>query len=178
MHGNLLQRPSMVGRAYRRGVGTAAAVALLATAGAALAAHPRRGAHFAGTTAGGAVNGFKPPVTFKVSSNGKTLMSFDYSTFGCFGAGGFRPGIDYYAQPGAIVKVGKVNVSGSGHLSVTGAVNVYSSFGVTTKTTSKVSGRFTGPKAVSGVITFSQKLSGKDNASCGPGTIAFSAKAR
>jgi hypothetical protein len=150
--------------------------AVLTSAAAAMAAHPKKGSHFTGVTSESPVNGFKAPVTFVVSGNGKTLTQFAYSTFGCFGAGGFQPGIDYYTQPSAIIKVGKVTVSGSGHLSEAGAAFVHSSFGVTTTTTTKVSGSFTSAKAANGTITFTQKDTGKFTSSCGPGTISFTAK--
>ena len=170
------------GRSYTLGSRRVVAVllvgiAVLVTASMAIAAHPKKGSHFAGSTAASAVNGFTAPVTFTVSRSGKTLTRFAYSTFGCFGAGGFRPGIDYYTQPGAIIKVGTVQVSRSGHFSATGAVSVYSSAGVTWTTTTKVSGNFTSSKAASGTLTFTQRLSGKDKSSCGPASVAFTAKA-
>ena len=143
----------------------------------AIAAHPKKGAHFAGTTSLNAINGFKAPVSFTVSSNGTALTKFTYSTLGCFGAGGFRPGVNPYTQPGAIIKVGSVTVLASGHFSRTGAVAVYPSpFGVTTKTTTKVSGSFTSPKAARGTVTFTQKDTGKYRNTCGPVTISFTAK--
>ncbi len=164
-------------RAYCRSLAAFLAGAMLLTGAAvAAAANPKNGAHFAGTAAPGEVNGFKPPVTFTVAANGKTLMKFDYSTFGCFGAGGFRPGIDYYTQPNAIIKVGNVNVLASGHFSVTGAKFSYTAFGDTTTTTSKVSGSFSSSGAASGTIVFSQKITGKFSGTCGPSTLSFSAK--
>jgi hypothetical protein len=152
-------------------------IAVLMTAVVAIAAQPKKGAHFVGTIPGSGINGFKPPVTFTVSPNGKSLTRFTYSTFGCFGAGGFRPGIDYYTKPNAIIKVGTVKVSGSGHFSATGAVWVYRGSVVTTTTTTKVRVSFTGSKSASGTMTFTQKLSGQDKGSCGPATLPFTAKA-
>lgn len=167
------------GRAARRGtVALLLGVAVLATATAAIAAHPKRGSHFAGATSAAPVNGFKAPVTFGVSGNGKTLTNFAYSTFGCFGAGGFRPGIDYYTQPSAIVKVGHATVSGAGHFSVAGDVFVYSSHGVKTTTTTKVTGSFTSPTSATGTIVFSQKDAGTFASSCGPSSVSFTAKRR
>lgn len=174
---SIVGAPCALSRGSRRGiVALLVAVAVLTSAAAAIAAHPKKGSHFAGTTSASAVNGFKAPVTFAISSTGKTLTKFAYSTFGCFGAGGFRPGIDYYTQPGAIINVGKVTVSRSGHFSVTGAVSVYSSHGVTTTTTTKVSGSFTSSRAAHGTIAFTQKDTGTFNSSCGPGTLSFTAK--
>lgn len=164
-------------RVARRGiVALLAGVALLVTAAAAIAAHPKKGSHFAGATSESPVNGFKAPVTFAVSANGTTLTKFAYSTFGCFGAGGFRPGIDYYTQPSAIVKAGTVKVAGSGHFSVTGAVFVYSSHGVTTTTTTKVTGAFASSRAASGTITFTQKDTGTFTSNCGPAKIQFTVR--
>src|SRR3984885_5057394 len=102
--------------------GAVAAIAVLSIAATALAAQPRAGARFSGFTSASPINGFKAPVTFTVSSNGSTLQSFKYSSFGCFGAGGFRPGIDYYTQPNNITKVGAVKLSKSGRFSVSYAV--------------------------------------------------------
>ncbi len=170
-------RASMPHRAYRRvAVASVIGVALLASAAVASAAHPKKGSHFAGTTSGVVINGFAPPVTFAVSSNGKTLTTFDYATFGCVGAlGGFRPGIDYYTS-GTIIKVGKIKVSASGHFAVSGAAFVRNNGGSTVTTTTKVSGSFTSAHVASGVITFTQKF-GTGTLQCGPAMLTFTAKA-
>lgn len=118
------------------------------------------------------------PVTFAVSGNGTTLTNFRYSSFGCFGAGGFQPGIDYYTKPQAIIKVGRVKVSKAGHFSASGAVSTYTAFGNTTKTTSKVSGSFTSAKAAKGTISFGQKVTGKFKSSCGPAVLSFTVKVK
>lgn len=154
------------------------AIAGMSSVATALAAHPHAGARFSGFTSASPINGFKAPVTFTVASNGSTLQSFKYSSFGCFGAGGFRPGIDYYTQPNNITKVGTVKLSKSGSFSISGAVFSYSAFGDTTKTTSKVTGRFTSAKTATGTISFSQQISGKFTSSCGPGVLSFTVKAR
>lgn len=150
-------------------------VALGTLTAVAVAAKPKHGAHFVGKTAASPVNGFNAPVTFAVSKNGRSLTNFRYSSFGCLGAGGFRPGIDYYTQPGSIIKVGAVKVSASGHFSATGAVSSYTSHGFTTTTTSSVIGSFTKANAATGSITFSQKATGAFKASCGPAAIGFTA---
>jgi hypothetical protein len=153
-------------------------VALLAAGASALAAHPKKGAHFTGFVVGPKINGFKPPVKFKVSANGKTLSGFTYSTLGCFGAGGFRPGVDYYTKSSALIKVGTVKVSPSGRFSRKGVVSVYRGPGGSATTTSTISGSFTSPRAVSGTITFAQKLS-PGGATCNTSSfpIRFTAKA-
>ena len=165
-------------RAPLRGVAVLlAGGALLVTAAVAIAAHPKKHAHFTGATVESPINGFKAPVTFAVSANGTTLTGFTYSTLGCVGAGGFQPGVDYYTKPGSVMKVGTVKVSRSGHFSAVGAVWVHTEFGVTTRTTSKVSGSFTSAKSASGKVSFSQQLSGKFTTSCGPSSIGFTARA-
>ncbi len=155
-----------------------AGVALLATATSAVAAHPKRGARFTGIVIGPKINGFKPPVEFKVSANGRTLTGFTYSTLGCFSAGGFRPGIDYYTQPSSLIKVGTVKVSPSGHFSTKGIVSIYKGAGGSVTTTSTINGSFTSPTAVTGTITFAQKLSpGGARCSTSAYPIQFTAKA-
>jgi hypothetical protein len=155
----------------------AALVAGLALSVAALAAKPKHGAHFRGRTSASPVNGFLAPVTFTVSLNGRSLANFQYSSFGCFGAGGFQPGIDYYTKPSAIHKVGSVRVSADGRLSATHSVSAFTSSGSTTTTTTSVTGRFTKPNRATGSITFSQKVAGAFSSSCGPATLSFSASA-
>ncbi|HEX4467765.1 MAG TPA: hypothetical protein VH025_11310 [Solirubrobacteraceae bacterium] len=154
------------------------AVASLVMAAQALAASPKKGAHFKGATSSALVNNFPAPVTFTVSSDGKKLTGFKYSSFGCFGAGGFRAGIDYYTMPFAVMKVGTVKVSKGGHFSVSGASSTYEAHGQKTVTTSKVTGHFSKAKVASGAITFSQKVTGSFNSNCGPGTVTFTAAAK
>jgi hypothetical protein len=150
------------------------AVALVGAASA-LAAHPKRNARFTGIVIGPEVNGFKPPVTFKVSANGKTLTAFTYSTLGCFGEGGFQPGVDYYTRPDAFVKLGTVKVSRTGNFTVKGEVSVYKGVGGSTTTTSTVNGSFTSPTAVTGSLVFTQKLS-PGGAKCSSTPLDFTAK--
>jgi hypothetical protein len=153
-------------------------LALLAGAASALAAHPKKSAHFSGSFGFAGVNGFKPPVSFNVSKDGKTLTGFTYSTLGCFGAGGFQKGVNYYTKPEAIINVGTVKVSSSGHFSASGVVWKYSNkFGVTTATTT-LSGSFSKARAASGTVRFAQKLSGKTTGACESQALSFSAKAR
>lgn len=179
----------MEGNGYRRVVGLGsssgrwiaallAGAALLVFVTSAIAAHPKKGARFVGIVIGPEINGFKPPVKFKVSADSKTLTGFSYSTLGCFGAGGFRPGVDYYTKPSALIKVGTVKVSRSGNFSVKGVVSVYKGPGGSTTTTSAISGSFTSSTVVQGTITFAQKLSpggGTCNTSSFP--LHFTAKA-
>jgi hypothetical protein len=145
-------------------------------AGVALAAKPAHPANFTGRTNAPAVVGFFAPVKFSVSQDGRSLKSFSYGSFGCQGAGGFRPGVNPYTK-GSIIHVGTVKVSSSGHFSVSGAKSVFSIDGQITTTTSAVTGRFTKGKAATGTITFSQKFGGTLSASCGPAKISFTATA-
>jgi len=168
---------SIFNSSRRRTAALVASAALLSSSAVALGALPKHGARFTGKTNGGVVNGFVAPVSFSVAANGRSLTGFRYSSFGCFGAGGFRPGIDYYTQPESILHVGTVRVTAGGHFSVTGAVWKYTAHGNTFTTTSNVSGIFTRSKAAQGTIVISQKATGKFNASCGPSTITFTASA-
>jgi len=157
------------------GVMTCVLAAALSAAGA-FAAKPAHGAHFTGRTAAQPVLGFYAPVKFTVSQNGRELTGFSYGSFGCFGAGGFKPGVNPYTGS-SVIHIGAVKVSASGSISVSGAKSTSSGFGNTTVTTVSVAGRFTKPKAVAGTITFSQKITGKFNSTCGPAQIGFTASA-
>jgi hypothetical protein len=150
----------------------------LVTAASAIAAHPKKNARFTGIVIGPEINGFKPPVAFKVSSNGKTLMGFTYSTLGCFSEGGFRPGVDYYTQPSALMRLGKLKVSRAGTFSKGGVVSIFKGGGGSVTTTSRVTGSFTSRTTVSGTLTFSQKISPGGAICTTAGTpIEFTAKA-
>src|SRR5207248_9306704 len=98
----------------RTAIGALICAVALTLSASALAAHPKKGAHFRGSFAFVGVNGFKPPVSFSVSKNGKALTGFTYGTLGCFGGGGFQKGVDYYTKPSATIKVGIVKVSSTG----------------------------------------------------------------
>ncbi len=150
--------------------------AALSLAGVAFAAKPAHGAHFTGRTAAEPVLGFYAPVKFTVSQNGRQLTGFSYGSFGCFGAGGFKPGVNPYTGS-SVIHIGAVKVSASGSISVNGASSTSSGFGNTTVTTVSVTGRFTKPRVATGTITFSQKITGKFNSTCGPAQIAFTASA-
>jgi hypothetical protein len=162
-------------RGSRFAIAMLACTLALAGAATALAAHPKKGAHFKGSFGFTGINGFKPPVAFTVAHDGKTLTAFTYSTLGCFGGGGFQPGVDYYTKPSAMIKVGTVKVSSSGHFSVKGVVATYTISGYTTKTTTTLSGKFTSAKAATGTLTFSQTYTPGAH-SCNSNALTFSAK--
>lgn len=166
--------------AVRRGlqVATVGSIAVaLALAGAALAAKPKRGARFSGHTSAPAVSGFLAPVAFTVAQDGRSLKGFSFGSFGCFGAGGFRPGVNPY-KGNSIIRVGTVKVASTGRFSVSKARSRVTVAGQTTTTTISVTGRFTKPKAATGTITFTQKVTGSFESSCGPASIGFGATAR
>jgi hypothetical protein len=160
------------------GAAIAAASLALALAAAALAAHPKKGHKYSGFVSASAINGFKPPVTFKVSSDGTKLLNFTYSSLGCEGAGGFMPGVDYWTKPFAIKKVGTVKVAAaSGRFSVKNAKSTFVVSNQKTVTTTSVSGSFKNAKTATGTITFSQAISVNGGLKCGPAKLTFSAKA-
>jgi hypothetical protein len=150
--------------------------ALLAGGASALAAHPKKRAHFSGSFTFTGINGFKAPVAFTVSKDGKTLTGFAYSTLGCFGSGGFQPGVDYYTKPSAIIKIGTVKVASSGSFSRSNVVSSYTIAGYTTTTTSSVRGKFSSAHKGNGTVTFEQKLSGATSSTCHSLALAFSVK--
>lgn len=154
----------------------AACTALAATA---LAAKPKHGARFTGHTSAAAILGFRAPVTFTVSQDGASLKGFTYGSFGCVGAGGFRPGVSPY-KGNALVHVGSIKVSSSGRFSVHGVKTTTIFPSQTTVTTIAVSGHFSKAKAATGSITFAQQTSGtfsthSFSTACGPSTIGFTA---
>lgn len=144
-------------------------------AGTAFAAKPRPRAHFTGHTNQPAVEGFLAPVKFTVSSDGRSLSNFTFGAFGCFGAGGFRPGVNPYTG-NSLLHVAKVKVTASGRISQN-ATSSYTVQGQTTTTTMTISGRFSTPKKASGTITFSQLVTGTVHTSCGPANRTFTASA-
>jgi hypothetical protein len=154
-----------------------AIVCAAAFAAVALAVKPAHGAHFTGRTSVLPINGFYAPVKFTVAQDGRSLKGFSFGSFGCFGAGGFRPGVNPYTGS-SILHVSAVKVTDSGRFLVAGAKSRYTIAGQTTTTTIAVSGRFTGRKTATGSITFSQKVTGTATSSCGPATIQFSAISR
>lgn len=147
----------------------AGALALCATA---LAAKPKKNARFSGTLKTTIVEGFRAPVTFKVSGDGKQLQNFTFGSFGCFGAGGFRPGVNPYTGH-SLINVGTLKLAKNGQFSQT-KPSSYTVSGQTTSFTVKVSGRFSTRTSAIGTIQFTESVSG------GPGKctslpLAFSA---
>jgi len=149
----------------------------LLLAAAALAAKPKRNARFEGHTSAPPVEGFRAPVKFTVAPDGKSLHSFTFGSLGCFGAGGFRPGVTPYTR-NALIDAGKLEVPASGKFSDE-AQSGSTVVGQTTTTEMTISGKFATAKGVAGTITFTQTVKGGGvNSKCGPEKISFSANAR
>ena len=170
------------GRGAGRGASiAAAAILILAISATALAAKPKAGKKYSGVTTAPKLNGFKAPVSFKVSRDGSKLAGFRYSDFGCLGSGGaFQPGVNYYLKSFNLHKLGTIPVATNGSFSVTNVSTTYVIQGQKTVTTSSVAGKFKNSKMASGTITFSQKFTAPrvHGESCGPATVSFTAKAK
>src|SRR5690349_11575683 len=139
----------------------AAGLVLAATA---MAAKPKHNARFAGFTSAPPIVGFKAPVTFKVAANGLSLSNFSFGTFGCFGAGGFRPGINPYTH--SMVNAGKLKVSAAGKVSASVVSSVSSPAGTSTIYKTTVTVRFMTPTPPSGPIPLiEENSSGRFHAS-------------
>jgi ribosomal protein L28 len=131
----------------------------LVVAAAALAAKPLAGKRYTGLTSGRSVNGWKPAVSFRVSSNRKQLRAFNWR-------GACRridsppppntpPG---WIDPGFKHNVGKVHVGNNGTFSVKNAKQ-RRDFGPhgSEVTISAVNGRFKTSKTAAGTIRFTTK---------------------
>jgi hypothetical protein len=171
-------------RRLRRAATTIAAFTfsvVLTLSVAALAASPKAGKKYAGFTAEPKVVGFGAPVGFTVSANGAKLLKFQYGSLGCFGAGGFRPGVNPFRQFGGIKRLGTVTVSMNGHFSIANAKSTYKSakFKFSIVTTSQVTGQFVTSKRATGTIKFTQAdHQGSKTTNCGPASTTFTASAR
>jgi hypothetical protein len=148
----------------------AAALSLLLAASA-QAAQPTAGSTYTGYLSTGASNGFRPPVSFKVSLNGKLLRGFKWSGDGCLGMGG---GGDPWTNPYFNNEVGTITVSPTGTFSVK---NVKSTTAASAGNAAKVAistvnGRFTTAKTATGTIKYTLKSTGP---ACALATVRFTA---
>src|SRR5579872_1399540 len=110
----------------RAGVALASGAVALVAAGTAIAAHPKPGKTYSGTTSAKELNGFKPAVAFKTSSSGTRILKFVFQSTGCFGFGGAsQPGVNYLAKPWNVHSVGTIKVSSNGKFSVKNAKSKY-----------------------------------------------------
>jgi hypothetical protein len=164
-----MSRPTVIGS-----IAVALTTAVLLFAGIAFAASPKKNARFGGNTSAPAVEGFRAPVKFTVAPDGKSLLNFTFGTFGCFGAGGFRPGVNPYTG-NSLVNAGKVKVGANGKVSAK-TLSGYTVAGQKTTTTISIDAKFSSPKRVSGTISFSQVVS-PGGAKCGPANLSFTASA-
>jgi len=152
-----------------------AAVSLLASAllgASALAASPKNGARFSGRLSTAPVEGFHAPVRFKVSSNGKLLDNFTFGSFGCFGAGGFRPGVNPYTG-NSLINAGAIKVTPNGTFSQTKLAG-YTVGGQQTSFSVTVKGRFPKHTSAAGTVMFTEQVSGSA-AKCTSPALKFTA---
>jgi hypothetical protein len=147
----------------------AAALSLTLAVGA-LAALPTAGKTYTGFTSVPPYRGFKAAVSFKVSTNGKQLLGFQWAAGGCIGMGG--PG-NAYADPYNNYRVGTIPVSATGTFSVANVKWTSNYHSPAKTTTSTISGRFTTAKTATGTIHYRQ--TDTDGAACS-GNTTFNAK--
>ena len=147
------------------------ALSLLLLAVGALAASPAPGKAFTGFMALPPYDGFKATVSFKVSSDGKRVLGFDWQSGGCIGMGG--PG-NAYADPYNNYRVATIPVSASGTFSVANAKWMSNHHPPAKTTIFSVNGRFITATKATGTIHYTMELSGGS----GPcsGHVAFSAE--
>jgi hypothetical protein len=150
---------------------TLAVTTTLALAAVAYAALPQKGP-FAGKTALRPINGFSDLVTFTAPSGGKSLKKFTFGTLGCFGHGSYPIGTDPYADPTNTALMKTITVAANGTFTLKGLATLADPEGIVT--TATITGKFTSPTAVSGVITISQTDNGD---TCGPQKMKFTASA-
>lgn len=144
------------------------AVAALTLTGTALAAHPKSGKKYGGTTTEAKVAGKRPTVTFKVSSNGRKLVNFTYQTVGCFAG-----------ATAAKQNLGSLAVSSSGAFSAHNVTTHRSSGAQVLVTKTSLSGKFKSSGTATGTITYSQSVvvkGGPQIKPCGPRKLSFTAK--
>lgn len=158
-------------RTLRTRIAVLVAALSLLLAATALAAHPRAGKRYTGFMNAAATNGHKQPVSFKVSSNGKRLLGFKWTGFGCVGGGG--PG-NPWTDPYNIYKLGPIKVSSKGTFSIKNSKWSSSVHPPTKVTYSTVTGRFKTSKKATGTVHFKQKLAG-ETPFC-TGKLTFTAK--
>ena len=160
------------------------AVALtLALSATALAAHPKAGHKYSGVIVGVKTEGFSAPVRFAVSSSGLKVLHFLFGSFGCSGAGGFKPGVNPYTGT-SLLKAGAMPITSSGTFSTNNSKSTYrykGKFAYTTVTSVTVNGKFVTPKHATGTITISQTTTPKTGKpfTCHSSTpLSFTARTR
>jgi hypothetical protein len=151
----------------------AGALVLAATA---LAALPKGGSKYQGTTTAATLTGtkgkkFKDPVTFGVA-DAQHLTNFKFGEPSCQGSGGPPPSKNPYTSKSETANMGGILVAPSGAFDVTRNIKVGK-----VQTTTEVSGKFTKNTktkkvTVKGTITFSQTFQG---IKCGPSHLGWKA---
>lgn len=145
--------------------------------GNALAAHPKAGRTYRGTVAKMVFNGYKAPLSFTVSANGRKLLRFRYAAGDCGGMGG--PG-NPWTSPAFQRKVGTIKVDSKGRFSVKHAKWSVAVPGTSPSVTkviySTVSGRFRTARKATGTIKMEVKMvqAGSTN-SCPVQKLSFTA---
>jgi len=139
----------------------AAVLSLLLLAVGALAAQPTPGKTYAGFVGVQPYRGFKAKVSFKVSSDGKHVLAFNWQAGGCIGMGG--PG-NAYADPYNNYRAATIPVSATGTFSAENVKWIGTSQTPAKTTIFTVTGRFTTAKTATGIIHYTQT----DAAGAGP----------
>ena len=149
----------------------AAVLGLLLLAVGAFAAQPTPGKTYTGIMGLGPYNGFKARVTFKVSTDGKHVLAFNWQAGGCICMGG--PG-NAYADPYNNYRAATIPVSATGTFSAENVKWVGRSQTPAKTTIFTVSGRFTTATTATGTIHYTQT----DSGGAGPcsGHVTFTAK--
>jgi hypothetical protein len=146
--------------------------ALLAVS--AFAAHPKAGKTYKGFTSAEASHGFKPPVSFKVSSDGKRLLGFKYAAGDCGGMG--VPG-DPWTNSQFVRKVGTIKIDSKGNFSVKNAKSKVVISGsnppMIKYSSSTVTGRFKTAKKATGTIRLTTTIG--SHSSCPGQKMSFTA---
>jgi hypothetical protein len=158
----------------RRAVAVIALLASLSFAAAtALAASPKKGAHFTGTATGQVkfATSFaaKDPLSFAILSNGKQLSGFAYTDNAC-GLGASK-----------LIELGTIELGAGGRFSLSKKKSApekdATEDGGTVVTTSTLSGRFVSAAKATGTLEYTQTQSGASTAHCGPIKLKFTASA-
>lgn len=145
---------------------------LIAPAGA-FAANPAKNARFKGTASGtvqfAASFTAKDPLSFKIASGGKDLLSFAYTDNVCGLASS------------KLVSLPTIKLSPSGTFSLSKRKSAPEpdslKDGGTILTTTTLSGRFTSAKRATGTLEYTQQGSGAPASKCGPIKLKFTASA-
>lgn len=146
----------------RWGIALALAVALalgLVAVSGALAAQPRAGKAYTGFTSESA-NGYKAPVSFRVSRDRRQLSRFTWTGAGCAGLFG-GPGYPWSSR-WVIYRVGTIRVSPSGSFRLANSrwtVPVKAQSTYTKTITSTVTGRFRTRDIATGTISYTEQIS-------------------